>query len=113
MAGSSPEAVEGLDAEDGDEEEGAGVRSDSEGSDYTPGRKKKKRGSSAKERKRGTSGEREKISGGSSNKSKRKEPEPEDEEDEDDDNQVRLAHCQRIIAKSYFMSEGCWMWKVP
>ncbi|XP_048880655.1 chromodomain-helicase-DNA-binding protein 4 isoform X2 [Brienomyrus brachyistius] len=96
LAGSSPEAVEGLDAEDGDEEEGAGVRSDSEGSDYTPGRKKKKRGSSAKERKRGTSGEREKISGSSSNKSKRKEPEPEDEEDEDDDNQEPKTSAQLL-----------------
>uniref|UniRef100_A0A3B3S529 Chromodomain helicase DNA binding protein 4 n=1 Tax=Paramormyrops kingsleyae TaxID=1676925 RepID=A0A3B3S529_9TELE len=88
--------VQGLDAEDGDEEEGAGIRSDSEGSDYTPGRKKKKRGSSAKERKRGTSGEREKISGGSSNKSKRKEPEPEDEEDEDDDNQEPKTSAQLL-----------------
>ncbi|KPP69797.1 chromodomain-helicase-DNA-binding protein 4-like, partial [Scleropages formosus] len=97
LAGSSPEAVEGLDGDDGDEEEGGGGRSDSEGSDYTPGRKKKKRASSTKDRKRGTSGEREKVSGGSSSgKSKRKDPEPEEEEDEDDDNQEPKTSAQLL-----------------
>ncbi len=53
-------------------------RSDSEGSDYTPGRKKKKRASSGKEKKRSSAvAER--------STSKKKEPEPEEEEDDDDD----------------------------
>lgn len=58
-------------------EDGIAVqRSDSEGSDYTPGRKKKKRGSSGKEKKR---------SGAERSSSKKKEPEPEEDEDDDDD----------------------------
>ncbi|KAI1901938.1 hypothetical protein AGOR_G00039570 [Albula goreensis] len=86
LASSSPEAVEGPNGGEGDEVDGEeGVRSDSEGSDYTPGRKKKKRGSVSKEKRRGMSGERERSSGGSSGKSKRKEQEPEEEEEEDDE----------------------------
>ncbi|KAM4539505.1 chromodomain-helicase-DNA-binding protein 4a isoform 2-T2 [Odontesthes bonariensis] len=53
-------------------------RSESEGSDYTPGRKKKKRGSSGKEKKRSSA-----VAERSS--SKRKEPEPEEDDDDDDD----------------------------
>nr|XP_020471103.1 chromodomain-helicase-DNA-binding protein 4-like [Monopterus albus] len=53
-------------------------RSDSEGSDYTPGRKKKKRASSSREKKRNNVG-------ADRTASKKKEPEPEPEEDEDDD----------------------------
>ncbi|XP_076609980.1 chromodomain-helicase-DNA-binding protein 4a isoform X2 [Chaetodon auriga] len=53
-------------------------RSDSEGSDYTPGRKKKKRGSSGKEKKRSSAGAERSAS-------KKKDPEPEEDEDEDDD----------------------------
>lgn len=75
-------------------EDGIAVqRSDSEGSDYTPGRKKKKRGSSGKEKKR---------SGAERSSSKKKEPEPEeDEDDDDDDGSVRrtrqfLNTCCRI-----------------
>lgn len=91
LDGSSPEEVLGAEGVEGDKEDGGGPRSDSEGSDYTPGKKKKKRASTSKEKKRGgTNGEREKGGGGSSSsKTKRKEPEPEDEEDEDDDSQVR------------------------
>uniref|UniRef100_A0A7N8Y5V8 Chromodomain helicase DNA binding protein 4b n=1 Tax=Mastacembelus armatus TaxID=205130 RepID=A0A7N8Y5V8_9TELE len=58
-----------------DADEG-GVRSESEGSDYAPGRKKKKRSTAEK-------------GGSSSSKSKRKEPEPEDDEDDDDDCQPK------------------------
>lgn len=89
---SSPEPMMGSEAvemEGG--EEGAGVRSESEGSDYAPGRKKKKRSSSAKEKKKGggAGGDREKGGGtSSSSKSKRKDPEPEEDED-DDDSQVQ------------------------
>lgn len=58
-------------------------RTDSEGSDYTPGRKKKKRGSSGKEKKRSSAGT-------DRSSSKKKDPEPdEDEDDDDDDGSVR------------------------
>ncbi|KAM9838805.1 chromodomain-helicase-DNA-binding protein 4a [Aulostomus maculatus] len=74
---SSPELMDvgvAEEAEDG----GPTQRSDSEGSDYTPGRKKKKKASSSKEKKRSsTSTDR--------SSSKKKEPEPEPEEDDDDD----------------------------
>ncbi|XP_066568385.1 chromodomain-helicase-DNA-binding protein 4 isoform X2 [Amia ocellicauda] len=70
---------------------GGGVRSDSEGSDYTPGRKRKKRASSTKKEKRATGGGGGGGGGGGtgggsggSSKSKRKEPEPEEEEEEED-----------------------------
>lgn len=56
----------------------AAQRSDSEGSDYTPGRKKKKRGSSGKEKKRSGAGAER-------SSSKKKEPEPEEDDDDDDD----------------------------
>ncbi|XP_028452934.1 chromodomain-helicase-DNA-binding protein 4 isoform X5 [Perca flavescens] len=61
-------------------EDGGGLaqRSDSEGSDYMPGRKKKKRASSGKEKKRSSSGAER-------SSSKKKEPEPEEEDDDDDD----------------------------
>uniref|UniRef100_A0A8C1V0F9 Chromodomain helicase DNA binding protein 4a n=1 Tax=Cyprinus carpio TaxID=7962 RepID=A0A8C1V0F9_CYPCA len=48
---SSPEPVDGPDLDDGEED-----RSESEGSDYTPGRKKKKRASTTKDKKRSSSG---------------------------------------------------------
>uniref|UniRef100_A0A8C7MY67 Chromodomain helicase DNA binding protein 4a n=1 Tax=Oncorhynchus kisutch TaxID=8019 RepID=A0A8C7MY67_ONCKI len=67
---SSPEPMETPEVDR--DEERAAPRSDSEGSDYNPGKKKKKnRGSTSKEKKR--------------RKDKRKDPEPEEEEDEDDD----------------------------
>lgn len=59
-------------------EDGPAQRSDSEGSDYTPGRKKKKRASSGKEKKRSSAGAERSAS-------KKKEPEPEDDDDDDDD----------------------------
>ncbi|KAM7384816.1 hypothetical protein PAMA_011936 [Pampus argenteus] len=74
---SSPEPMDvgGVEeAEDG----GPAQRSDSEGSDYTPGRKKKKRGSSGKEKKRSSVGSERSAS-------KKKEPEPEEDDDDDDD----------------------------
>uniref|UniRef100_M3ZFU1 Chromodomain helicase DNA binding protein 4a n=1 Tax=Xiphophorus maculatus TaxID=8083 RepID=M3ZFU1_XIPMA len=58
------------------EDTGSAQRSESEGSDYTPGRKKKKKASSGKEKKRNSVPERS---------SKRKEPEPEEDDDDDDD----------------------------
>ncbi|XP_055019659.1 chromodomain-helicase-DNA-binding protein 4 isoform X4 [Boleophthalmus pectinirostris] len=60
------------------------VRSESEGSDYAPGRKKKKRSSNAKEKKKSSAAEK-----GGSSKSKRKEPEPEEDDDDDDDCQPK------------------------
>ncbi|KAM3858547.1 chromodomain-helicase-DNA-binding protein 4a [Diretmus argenteus] len=84
LAISSPELMDVAGAEEADGG-GPAQRSDSEGSDYTPGRKKKKRGSSSKEKKRSSS--TADRSGGGSSASKRKDPdpEPEDEEDDDDD----------------------------
>lgn len=81
---SSPEPMEQPEVGEPEEEAVGVARSDSEGSDYTPGRKKKKRASSAKEKKR-SSGSVERSGGSSS--AKRKEPEEEEEED-DDDNSV-------------------------
>uniref|UniRef100_A0A668AHZ6 Chromodomain helicase DNA binding protein 4a n=1 Tax=Myripristis murdjan TaxID=586833 RepID=A0A668AHZ6_9TELE len=66
------------------EDGGPGQRSDSEGSDYTPGRKKKKRASSGKDKKRSSAGA-ERSAAASSSASKRKDPEPEEEEEDDDD----------------------------
>uniref|UniRef100_A0A674B0D4 Chromodomain helicase DNA binding protein 4a n=1 Tax=Salmo trutta TaxID=8032 RepID=A0A674B0D4_SALTR len=67
---SSPEPMETPEVDR--DEERAVPHSDSEGSDYNPGKKKKKnRGGTSKEKKR--------------RKDKRKDPEPEEEEDEDDD----------------------------
>uniref|UniRef100_A0A8C1P3B0 Chromodomain helicase DNA binding protein 4a n=1 Tax=Cyprinus carpio TaxID=7962 RepID=A0A8C1P3B0_CYPCA len=71
---SSPEPVDGPDLDDGEEE-----RSESEGSDYTPGRKKKKRASTTKDKKRSSSG-----ADRNSAASKRREPEEEEDEDDDD-----------------------------
>ncbi|XP_060915613.1 chromodomain-helicase-DNA-binding protein 4a isoform X3 [Labrus mixtus] len=74
---SSPEPMDvGVleEAEDG----AAAQRSDSEGSNYTPGRKKKKRASSGKEKKRSSSG-------ADRSASKKKDPEPEEDDDDDDD----------------------------
>ncbi|XP_067267229.1 chromodomain-helicase-DNA-binding protein 4a isoform X1 [Chanodichthys erythropterus] len=71
---SSPEPGEGPDLDDGEED-----RSESEGSDYTPGRKKKKRASTAKDKKRSSSG-----ADRNSGASKRREPEEEEDEDDDD-----------------------------
>ncbi len=73
---SSPEPVEGPALDDGEED-----RSESEGSDYTPGRKKKKRACTTKDKKRSSSGA-DRISAAS------KRREPEEEEDEDDDDAV-------------------------
>lgn len=65
------------------EDGGPAQHSDSEGSDYTPGRKKKRRASSGKDKKKS-----DRSSGILA--SKRKEPEPEEEEeDDDDDSSVR------------------------
>uniref|UniRef100_A0A8C7W9G8 Chromodomain helicase DNA binding protein 4a n=1 Tax=Oncorhynchus mykiss TaxID=8022 RepID=A0A8C7W9G8_ONCMY len=77
---SSPEPMETPEVDR--DEERAVPHSDSEGSDYNPGKKKKKnRGGTSKEKKRSsTSADR---NGGG--KDKRKDPEPEEEEDEDDD----------------------------
>ncbi|XP_061112240.1 chromodomain-helicase-DNA-binding protein 4-like isoform X3 [Conger conger] len=89
LAGSSPEMMEGPNGGDVEERDGDVVgRSDSEGSDYTPGRKKKKRVSTVKDKKRGTSGERERersAGASSGGKSKRKEQEPEEEDEEEDE----------------------------
>ncbi|XP_010779894.1 chromodomain-helicase-DNA-binding protein 4-like [Notothenia coriiceps] len=70
----------------------AGVRSESEGSDYAPGKKKKRRSSSAKEKKKGGGGggggggaASSEKGGSSSSKSKRKDPEPEEDEDDEED----------------------------
>ncbi|KAF4100777.1 chromodomain-helicase-DNA-binding protein 4a [Onychostoma macrolepis] len=71
---SSPEPVEGPDLDDGEED-----RSESEGSDYTPGRKKKKRAGTTKDKKRSSSGPDR-----NSAASKRREPEEEEDEDDDD-----------------------------
>ncbi|XP_034747905.1 chromodomain-helicase-DNA-binding protein 4a isoform X2 [Etheostoma cragini] len=74
---SSPEAMDVGKVEEV-EDGGLAQHSDSEGSDYTPGRKKKKRASSGKEKKRSSSGAER-------SSSKKKEPEPEEDDDDDDD----------------------------
>ncbi|KAM9806391.1 chromodomain-helicase-DNA-binding protein 4 isoform 2-T2 [Syngnathus typhle] len=81
---SSPEHLIEGEATERDLDEG-GLRSDSDGSDYAPGRKKKKRSSSTKDKKK-SGGSAEK---GGSSKSKRKDPEPDDDEDDDDDCQPK------------------------
>lgn len=80
-----------------EEEEEVALRSDSEGSDYTPGKKKKKKLGPKKEKK---------------SKSKRKEEEEEDEDDDEDDEELEdeedeelrrsLAGCRAASV------EGCW-----
>lgn len=87
---SSPEHLIGVEPAERDADEG-GVRSESEGSDYAPGRKKKKRSSSTKDKKKGGAAAEK---GSSSSKSKRKDPEPEDDEDDDDDCQVNINQTQ-------------------
>ncbi|XP_077404378.1 chromodomain-helicase-DNA-binding protein 4a isoform X2 [Vanacampus margaritifer] len=79
LAISSPEHMDAAgNEEDANGGAGQAQRSDSEGSDYTPGRKKKKRASGGKEKKRGgASSER--------SSSRKKEPEPEEEDEDDDD----------------------------
>lgn len=74
---SSPEPMD-VGGADENEDGVPAQRSDSEGSDYTPGRKKKKRASSGKEKKRSSAGAERSAS-------KKKEPEPEEDEDDDDD----------------------------
>uniref|UniRef100_A0A3Q0SR31 Chromodomain helicase DNA binding protein 4a n=1 Tax=Amphilophus citrinellus TaxID=61819 RepID=A0A3Q0SR31_AMPCI len=74
------------DGEDG----GPGQRSESEGSDYTPGRKKKKRASSSKDKKR-SSAAAERSS------SKKKEPEPEEDEDDDDDDGMEPKSSSQLL----------------
>uniref|UniRef100_A0A668AR85 Chromodomain helicase DNA binding protein 4a n=1 Tax=Myripristis murdjan TaxID=586833 RepID=A0A668AR85_9TELE len=83
LAISSPEPMDVGGVEE-TEDGGPGQRSDSEGSDYTPGRKKKKRASSGKDKKRSSAGA-ERSAAASSSASKRKDPEPEEEEEDDDD----------------------------
>lgn len=87
MPVSSPEHLIGIEAAEREAGEGA-VRSESEGSDYAPGRKKKKRLSSTKDKKKG--GAAAEKGGSSSSKSKRKDPDPEEDDDDDDDCQVRI-----------------------
>lgn len=89
--------------DDGDD--GSLRRSDSEGSDYTPGRKKKKRTGSVKEKKRGSVGNER-------SSAKKKEPEPEDEEDDDDDDcSVRTAqthtHTHTRVNRGRSQSKVC------
>ncbi|XP_060760987.1 chromodomain-helicase-DNA-binding protein 4a isoform X2 [Neoarius graeffei] len=84
---SSPEPVEGHDVDEV-EEDGPGGRSDSEGSDYTPGRKKKKRASMSRDKKRNSAG----VDRSSSLAvSKRKEPEEEEDEDDDDNSEPKTS----------------------
>ncbi|XP_051920883.1 chromodomain-helicase-DNA-binding protein 4 isoform X4 [Hippocampus zosterae] len=81
---SSPEHLMEGEGTERDPDEG-GLRSDSDGSDYAPGRKKKKRSSSTKDKKKsGASAEK-----GGSSKSKRKDPEPDDDDEDDDDCQPK------------------------
>ncbi|KAM9385141.1 chromodomain-helicase-DNA-binding protein 4a isoform 2-T2 [Pholidichthys leucotaenia] len=72
---SSPEPMDlgGMD----DADDGPAQHSDSEGSDYTPGRKKKKKASSGKDKKRSSAGAER-------SSSRRKDPEPEEDDDDDD-----------------------------
>ncbi|KAM9434406.1 chromodomain-helicase-DNA-binding protein 4a isoform 2-T2 [Clarias gariepinus] len=84
---SSPEPVEGHEVDEV-EEDGPGGRSDSEGSDYTPGRKKKKRASTSRDKKRNNAG----VDRSSSLAvSKRKEPEEEEDEDDDDSSEPKTS----------------------
>lgn len=90
----------GVEAAGRDAGEG-GVRSESEGSDYAPGRKKKKRLSSGKDKKKG--GAAAEKGGSSSSKSKRKEPEPDDDEDDDDDCQVKIPPDSTVECTAAFL----------
>lgn len=93
---SSPEHPLAAEVADRDADEGE-MRSESDGSDYAPGKKKKKRTSSTKDKKKG--GAAAEKGSSSASKSKRKEPEPEDEEDEDDDCQV-VHHSTDLVLHS-------------
>ncbi|XP_030597516.1 chromodomain-helicase-DNA-binding protein 4-like isoform X1 [Archocentrus centrarchus] len=86
---SSPEPMDLGGVDDG-EDGGPGQRSESEGSDYTPGRKKKKRASSSKDKKR-SSAAAERSS------SKKKEPEPEEDEDDDDDDGMEPKSSSQLL----------------
>uniref|UniRef100_A0A4W4EL23 DNA helicase n=1 Tax=Electrophorus electricus TaxID=8005 RepID=A0A4W4EL23_ELEEL len=70
------------------EEDGAGGRSDSEGSDYTPGRKKKKRANASRDKKRNSCVAERNSSLAAS---KRKEPEEEEDEDDDDSSEPKTS----------------------
>ncbi|XP_028819504.1 chromodomain-helicase-DNA-binding protein 4a [Denticeps clupeoides] len=84
---SSPEPLERADVDELDDDGGGGIRSDSDGSDYTPGRKKKKRAAIAKDKKRNSST----TERGASSASKRKEPEEEDDDDDDDSQEPKTS----------------------
>ncbi|KAF7686185.1 hypothetical protein HF521_015547 [Silurus meridionalis] len=84
---SSPEPVESHDVDEV-EEDGPAGRSDSEGSDYTPGRKKKKRASTSRDKKRNSAGA---DRSSSLTVSKRKEPEEEEDEDDDDSSEPKTS----------------------
>lgn len=86
---SSPEPIDVSRIEEGDDG-GQGRCSDSEGSDYTPGRKKRKRASTSKDKKKGsTTVDR--------STSKKKELEEDDDDDDDDDDcMVRMFIEQRF-----------------
>ncbi|MGH0117828.1 UNVERIFIED_CONTAM: hypothetical protein FKN15_003859 [Acipenser sinensis] len=82
MDASSPEAGDFMVEDDKD------ARSESEGSDYTPGKKKKKQRLSARKEKKaggGAGGLGATLGGSGSSKAKRKEPEPEPEEEEEEE----------------------------
>lgn len=89
---SSPEHLIGAEAADRDPDEG-GMCSESEGSDYAPGKKKKKRSSSTKDKKKNAGAEK---GSSSASKSKRKEPEPDDDDDDEEDCQVKASRTNRI-----------------
>lgn len=83
-----------------EEAEDGGQRSDSEGSDYTPGRKKKKRASSGKEKKRSSVGAER-------SSSKKKEPEPEEDDDDDDDDSSVRGNTLKFEIWSNFIFSKC------
>lgn len=84
LAVSSPEHVDVRGVEEADDG-GLGQSSDSEGSNYTPGRKKKKRASSSKDKKKSSSNAERSTS-------KKKEPEPVEDDDDDDDDYMVITH---------------------
>lgn len=83
LAISSPEPMDVSGVEEADD--GPAQCSDSEGSDYTPGRKKKKRASSSKDKKKSSSN-------ADRSTSKKKEPEPEEDDDDDEDDCTVITH---------------------
>ncbi|XP_031585288.1 chromodomain-helicase-DNA-binding protein 4a isoform X3 [Oreochromis aureus] len=86
---SSPEPMDLGGVDDG-EDGGPGQRSESEGSDYTPGRKKKKRASSGKDKKRNSAAAERSAS-------KKKDPEPEEDEDDDDDDGMEPKSSSQLL----------------